>query len=138
MTVDFFGPSRFQWTDTQLRHANAMLQEIPAHLRTDSKGNTKTSITRPTIAEMIAADPSEAVRSAEVYGFIEKHFRIIKQFDVGGTLVNLVFTSDIINNFNPDDAAHAALIGRLYRKERELITAGELPSDFRFIIAELR
>jgi SAM-dependent methyltransferase len=138
VTIDFFGPTRFQWTDAQLNHANALLPEIPASLRTDRNGNIKSAVTRPTVDEMITADPSEAVRSSEVHGFIARNFRIVKEFDVGGTLVNLIFTPDIINNFNPDDAGHRELIGRLYRKERELITAGELPSDFKFIIAEKR
>lgn len=138
VTVDFFGPTRFQWTDKQLQLANEMLTGIPPELRTDRAGVLKSTVTRPAVEEMIAADPSEAVRSSELAGFIEQHFRVLQQFDIGGTLLNLVFTPDIICNFDPDNPAHRSLLQRLFAKERELIRHGDIPVDFRFLIAEKR
>lgn len=136
VTIDFFGPSRFQWTEAQLKLANEFLQAIPESLRTDSKGVVKARVTRPTVAEMIAADPSEAARSAELYAAINANFNILEEFNIGGTVFNLVFTADILSNFDPANQAHKRLIGELFERERALINAGQLPSDFKFIIAE--
>jgi SAM-dependent methyltransferase len=138
VTIDFFGPTRFQWTDAQLEYANTFLHEIPENLRICREGKIKSSITRPTIQEMIDADPSEAVRSAEIYKFIQDNFNILNEFALGGPIFNLIFTSEIINNFDPDDLSHQHLIKNIYRKERELIASGVLFSDFKFIIAQKR
>jgi ubiquinone/menaquinone biosynthesis C-methylase UbiE len=138
VTIDFFGPTRFQWTDAQLALANAWLQDIPEPLRTTRDGAVKTTIPRPTVAEMIAADPSEAVRSSEIRRFIDMHFHVTEEHDIGGTLFNLIFTADILNNFAPDDPEHRKIVETVFLRERELIKRGELPSDFKFIIAEKR
>lgn len=136
VTIDFFGPTRFQWTDAQLTLANQLLQEIPETLRTTRDGVVKTSVPRPTVMEMIAADPSEAVRSSEIRHFIDAHFRILEEHDIGGTLFNLIFTADILNNFSPENPEHRKIVEAVFLRERELIKSGELPSDFKFIIAE--
>lgn len=138
VTVDFFGPTRFQWTDAQLDLANEFLNELPPDLRMSSKGILKAAVERSTVDAMIAADPSEAVRSAELYAFIEERFTILEEFDIGGTVFNLVFTPDIICNFQPGNAAHAQLVKKVFTRERELIRTGHLPSDFKFIIARAR
>ncbi len=138
VTIDFFGPTRFQWTDAQLAYANTCLKEIPENLRVCRDGTIKSSITRPTIQEMIDADPSEAVRSAEIYQFIQDNFNILNEFALGGPVFNLIFTTEIINNFDPDDLSHQHLINNIYRKEQELIASGVLFSDFKFIIAQKR
>jgi len=135
VTVDFFGPSRFQWSDSQIELANQLLQQIPENLRTTRKGEIKTIVRRPTVEEMIAADPSEAARSEEVKSFIDENFLILEEHDIGGTLFNLVFTPDIIDNFDPDNAAHRQTIEDVFSSERALIRSGQLPSDFKFIVA---
>lgn len=139
VTIDFFGPTRFQWGDDQLDYANRLLREIPAELRRRHDGTMKEAISRPTVEEMIAADPSEAVRSSEVHGFIRRHFDILEEFDIGGTLLNLVFTPDIINNFQPGDSGHEDVLQRAFAEERKLMAGKrEVPSDFKLIVAARR
>lgn len=135
VTIDFFGPDRFQWTALQVEYATRMLLELPAQLRTRADGSCKDSIDRPTVQQMIVADPSEAVRSADIHAHIAANFRISEEFSIGGTLLHLVFTPDILNNFRPDNPEHVALIERAWQQERELLASGTLPSDFRFIVA---
>jgi SAM-dependent methyltransferase len=64
---EFVGPTRFQWSDRQLEVVNGLLRAIPAPFRRSTvSGERKEQVPRPSVAEMIAADPSEAVRSAEI------------------------------------------------------------------------
>src|SRR5690606_13918023 len=56
VTIDFFGPTRFQWTDLQMEYANRFLNKLPEFLRTCKDGSIKSSITRPSVQEMIDAD----------------------------------------------------------------------------------
>lgn len=135
VTIDFFGPTRFQWPDKQLEYAKQMLARIPPELRTKPDGTLIDSISRPTIDQMIAMDPSEAVRSEDIIDFISNYFETIKIFDIGGTLLNLVFTQEIINNFRPDNPQHVEILSRAYFWEQELILSNEISSDFKFIIA---
>lgn len=136
VTIDFFGASRFQWGEMQLELANRYLVEcIPPELRRLDDGSVKTRVARPTIAEMIATDPSEAVRSAELMGFIEDRFpdRVVR--DIGGSLLHLILTPDILENFDDNDPGHASIIETLYRRERQHIENGDLQADFKFIVA---
>ncbi len=135
VTIDFFGPSRFQWTNAQLDLANELLTALPPALRTGRDGVVKTTIERPTVNDMIAADPSEAVRSSEIHGFIERGFNILEELDIGGTVFNLVFTPEILANVDPDNVEHRQLVTEIFTRERRMIDSGQLPSDFKFIIA---
>src|SRR5690606_14972907 len=124
-----------QWTDRQLAAANAFLEEqVPQALRRRADGSLH-RVVRPTVQEMIAMDPSEAVRSAEVYGLLTANLRIDKEIPVGGALLNLVLDPSIIMNFQPGQPEHDAVIRQAFERERALMRSGELASDFKFIIA---
>lgn len=135
VTIDFFGPTRFQWTDRQIEASNAFLeQHVPAELRRRADGSLH-RVERPTVEAMIAMDPSEAVRSSEVHGQLTTHMKIDKQIDIGGALLNLVLDPSIIMNFQPGQPGHDAVIRQAFERERALMRSGELASDFKFIIA---
>jgi SAM-dependent methyltransferase len=135
VTIDFFGPTRFQWTERQLEAANAFLAEqVPEPLRRRADGSLH-RVERPTVEAMIAMDPSEAVRSAEVYGQLTAHMTIEKQIDIGGALLNLVLDPSIIMNFQPGVPEHDAVIRRAFEHERALMRSGALASDFKVILA---
>jgi SAM-dependent methyltransferase len=128
---EFVGPSRFQWTTEQLRIATEQLDTLPAALRKDlTTGRTKTAIHRSTIREMIAADPSEAVRSAEIEAAVRARFEVIGEWNWGGTINFLVF-QDIAGNFDGLDESHVAHVERLIQFENVVIREGRLPSDFK-------
>jgi SAM-dependent methyltransferase len=139
VTLDFFGPTRFQWTDRQLELANRFLaQEIPEALLRRADGSVHRNISRPSVEQMIAIDPSEAVRSAEIHGQLAGGFEIERQFDAGGALLNLIFDGTVVNNFQAGNPAHDALVERAFRYERDCMARGEIGSDFKFIIAKPR
>ena len=58
---EFVGPTRFQWTDAQIALTNDFLNALPDRLRALPSGHPRPLQSRPTIAAMIQADPSEAV-----------------------------------------------------------------------------
>jgi SAM-dependent methyltransferase len=102
---EFVGPSRFQWTDKQLGLVNRLLDRLSSDLRRDlgdPSGGPKAPATRPTIADMIAADPSEAARSAELRDLLRTRFEPLEEREWGGAIFHLLF-SRIMGNFVDHD-----------------------------------
>ena len=131
---EFVGPSRFQWTPEQLRLATEQLDTLPPALRKDlTTGRTKTAIHRSTVDEMRAADPSEAVRSAEIETALRSRFEVIGEWNWGGT-INLLVFQDIAGNFDAQDESHESHVERLIQFENVVIREGRLPSDFKMFV----
>ena len=139
VSIDFFGPTRFQWTDTQLALRSWFWrQRVPAPLRHDASGQPIPEIARPSVQSMLEMDPSEAVRSGELYTLLQQHFELHSNLALGGTLVNLLLYGDIVNHFDPANPDHNAVIREAVDWEQQLIAQGMLPSDFRLIIGQPR
>jgi hypothetical protein len=118
--------------------ANAFLaREVPEALRRRADGSLH-QVVRPTVDEMIAMDPSEAVRSADILQLLKDNLEIEKEFDPGGALLNLILDGSIVNNFEAGNPAHDALVEKAFHYERQLMASGEIGSDFKFIIARPR
>jgi hypothetical protein len=86
---------------------------------------------------MIAIDPSEAIRSAELVPLVDSHFEIIERIDFGGTILQLLL-QDIAGNFAPENARDVAVLDLLWMLEDRLISAGQLPSDFTLLVARAK
>ena len=100
---DYVGPTRWQFTPMQVLLANAMLWLLPRRLRIRyPDGELKRGIRRPSIEDMIAMDPSEAVRSQEILPLFEKRFTVEHCIDYGGSISILVLDT-IISNFRKND-----------------------------------
>ena len=133
---EYVGPSRFQWTPEQARLANQQLATLPEPLRQNvSAGGLKVTIHRPTVAEMIATDSSEAVRSAEIEPALRERFDVKAQWNWGGTVNVLVF-QEIAGNFDPANPMHNDHVERLIADENRWIAGGTLPSDFKMYLLE--
>jgi SAM-dependent methyltransferase len=136
MVNEFVGPSRFQWSARQVEMANGLITLLPDHLRRDLRtGRLKTTAICPTIDEMIAGDPSEAVRSAEIEPLLKEYFHVVDEWNWGGTLNYLVF-ENIAGNFNPEDMYHKSIIELLIHHENVLVREGILPSNFKVFVAK--
>jgi SAM-dependent methyltransferase len=134
---EFVGPSRFQWTTRQLDIANALNAMLPEDLRRDlQRGGVRTEIVRPTVTQMVAHDPSEAVRSGEIEPVVKSCFEIVGEWNWGGTLNHLVF-QDIAANFDQSNACHRSIIELLIHHENALIREALLPSDFKVFLGRL-
>ena len=132
---EFIGPNQFQWTDTQMRLAQELLETIPVKFRTSIRGEgIKEKIHRPSIEEMNAYDPTEAICSEHIIEELEKQFTLISRRDFGGTLLHLVL-DDIAGNLSSNDEG-VEIIRRLYKEEKRLIEEKVIGSDFTLLIAQ--
>jgi ubiquinone/menaquinone biosynthesis C-methylase UbiE len=132
---EYIGPKRFQWTDKQLSIANEMLGLLPEKYRLDPATETmKKSIQRQTVEQMIAVDPSEAVRSSDIIPLILEQFEFVKRIDYGGTILNLLL-ENIILNFDETKSEDMAILNSIFYVERLLINEGILDSDFSMLVA---
>ncbi len=132
---EYVGPKRFQFTDRQMEIMNDLLPAIPERLRKAKLGpGTYDRKARPTVEEMIASDPSEAVRSDEILAFTDRHFLVLDRFDCGGTILHHLLY-DIVQNFRGDAAAESSILRLLCLAEEALIRRGGLASDFQVLAA---
>lgn len=134
MFNEYVGPTRFQWTDRQLELMNALLAALPAGVR--SRAPVKRYY-RPTVAEMIQVDPSEAVRSADIMPLVRERFEIIEYKPYGGNLLHTVL-SDVLPLLDTEDSEHRSLLRAFFAFERSLVEEGHLESDFAYVVARAR
>ena len=130
---EFVGPSRFQWSDAQIRLVNGFLETLPDRLLKTPAGR-KPPMERPTVEHMLAVHPTQAIRSSEIREVLTRHFDILEERPFGGTLLHMGL-SDIAQNFdgeNPEDVAH---LERLFDLEDQALTNGTLGSDFTVLTA---
>lgn len=139
LAIDFFGPTRFQWSDLQLELANEFIRHsIPNDLRQLSVGGIAPPATRMSPQDLIALDPSEAVRSGDLMRWLNDLLEIREVKPLGGTLLNLVFYGPVVNNFVPGLKEHDDIVREASRLEASLIDAGILPSDFQLVLGRFR
>lgn len=135
---EYVGPTRFQWTDRQLETVNGLLTALPEALRRNAvDGGVKRRVPRPTVEEMIAMDPSEAVRSGEILSTAAKYFEIVEVRPYGGTVLHLLL-DDIAGNFRGPEAGGSDLLAAICDLEWALVRSGALASDFAVVVARAR
>lgn len=128
---EYVGPSRFQWSDEQVRRVNAFIEALPDSLRRTSDG-LKPLLARPQLDEV-----SLAPRSAELRARLAECFDIVEERPLGGGLLHMAL-GDIAQNFAPTDSDATARIRQLMAEEDDLTRFGALGSDFSALIARQR
>ena len=126
---EFVGPTRFQWTDTQLRLVNAWMDTLPPRLRRLTSLGPKGALRRPTIDEMIGSDPSESVRSADLVRALAPWFEIVEERQIGGALLHLAL-GDIAQNFDAGRTEDRTFLLELFETEDKAMANGTIGSDF--------
>ena len=98
---DFVGPDRFQWTDNNLEWASKVRASLNSRLL-DNPFSPGTALPidcgRPTVDEVIAMDPSEAMDSGRIPAVFRKAFPEGQFIPTGGALYHLAL-NDILCNF---------------------------------------
>ena len=94
----------------------------------------KRVITFPSWRDVIAADPSEAVRSEEILTVLQRDFEIIEKKGWGGNVLQFLLAG-IAGNFSDDDPHSQTLLRMLINVEDTLIQCGEFESDCAYIVA---
>ncbi|HYO75647.1 MAG TPA: hypothetical protein VE010_04225, partial [Thermoanaerobaculia bacterium] len=129
---EYVGPNRFQYSDDVLAIINALLRCLPPALRRPYDVRT-----RPTVAEMIASDPTEAVRAEEVLGFLETRFEVLERKELGGAILQHLLY-DIVQNFRFESPRERSLLELLCTIDAMLTDARRIPSDFVICAARKR
>jgi SAM-dependent methyltransferase len=135
---EYIGPSKFQWTDDQLNLMNEQLGMLPEQLKRSitQPGAYKRQVIRKTLQHMNEADPSEAVRSAEIVPLLSRYFRMVEFKGYGGSLLHELLY-DIAGNFGRHNADSLDSLQRLFESEDQQIACGRLQHDFAVIIATI-
>jgi hypothetical protein len=92
---------------------------------------------RPTEEFMIAADPSEAVRSDELLPMLYDRFDVVDMKRMGGTLLQHLLY-EVVQNYRFEDARERSIIDLLCTFEGALVDGGALPSTFNILAAQKR
>jgi len=132
---EFVVPTQFQWTDVQMKIAQELLSTLPPSLRTYRNGTIKKLGGRPTPADVIAASPFEAIRSAEILPLFQKFFEIVFIRKLGGPIQMLLY-NDILHNFCLEDTVGLDNMKKIFETEDQMIDSGQLPSDFMLLIGK--
>ena len=131
VVLEYVGPNRFQWTDTQLSVINGILRQLdPRYL----KENTRIELGRPSIDDMRKIDPSEAVRSEDVLRLLPEFFTIEYLRNFNGTVMHQLYPlldARLTNTNTPD---FDSIVRMILLMEDLLIRGNVLPSDFVFAI----
>lgn len=86
----------------------------------------------PSASSVQAVDPSEAIRSADIIPLLPRWFDLVERKPFGGGVLQFLL-ADIAGNFQDD--AGGQLLEMLFAIEDALMAAGDLPSDFDYIVA---
>ena len=134
---EFVGPSQFQWTDAQLEAVNEILKQIPERLRVgrSNPGTIRNRAVRPTIEEMNAIDPSEAIRSGEIIPLLSAHFPDFTLRGYGGNILHLLL-EDIAGNFAETDVEAVDWLERIFAYEDRFLSRDGVGDDFAVIVAQ--
>lgn len=132
---EYVGPDRFQCANSQLRLMNQLVDMLPHHLRTTGDGQLKGNLWRPSVDEVVAVDPTEAVRSSEVLPLLDHHFDVFEHRPYGGALMRVVLAA-IAQNFMCAEAE--PWLHALLRAEDDLFRSGRVQPDLACVIARVR
>lgn len=130
---EYVGPNRIQLTDEQLALTNEILSYLPEKYKRTPQGTIKTQEERVDVNALIAIDPSEAVRSADLLAIFKEKLDVIHLAPTGGTLL-MPLLNNIASNFEQDQEGEA-LLRIVIMMERMLIENNVLPSDYVFCMA---
>ncbi|RYF40317.1 MAG: class I SAM-dependent methyltransferase [Comamonadaceae bacterium] len=132
---EYTGPDRFQYSPSHLQQVTALAELLPDRLLTTLSGQVKRGFRAPTVAEVVAVDPSEAVCSSRILTVLQETFDIVAQRPYGGSLLH-VLLADIAQNFQPAPAK--PWLQALIDAEDDLDRLGALEQHFSCVIARPR
>lgn len=129
---EYVGPDQFQWSDSQIRHLNRIAGLLPDRLMTTLDGACKRNFRRPSVAEVVAVDPSEAICSSLLLPLLPKYFSSVLIRPYGGAILHMLLAG-VAQNFI--GAQVEPYLRSVMAAEDELYRAGQLDYDFACAIA---
>lgn len=138
---EYVGASHFAFDEQQRAAITHAFGLIPERFRRSfvrgSYGQVQTVPPLPEPQEVIRADPSEAIRSAEILAVVGEQFEIRALNRCGGSLLQFLLHG-IAGNFREDDPESMRVLQMLFDIEDGLIESGSLGSDFVVVAAQPR
>jgi hypothetical protein len=125
---DYVGPARSQWSDEQIEIINRLLDRLPDELLVDltnSQGELKRLVGRPSLEGWVAANPHEMVCSDEIIPGLDARFERVEVSLYGGAVFHQLF-SRIMGNFAP----RPELVEVLMETDALLTDKGAVSSDY--------
>jgi SAM-dependent methyltransferase len=129
---EYVGPDRFQYSHAHMQQVETLAEMLPESLLTTRSGQVKRGFRAPTVAEVVAVDPTEAVCSSRILPLLAQHFELVAQRPYGGAVLH-VLLADIAQNFLPAEAK--PWLTALIEAEEELDRLGLLEHHFSCAIA---
>ena len=129
---EYVGPNQFQYSNRHLEQLRALADLLPDRLLTTQNGLVKKGFRAPTVAEVVAVDPSEAVCSSRILPLLPDYFDVIAQRPYGGSLLH-VLLADTAQNFQASNAK--PWLHALLDAEDDLDRLGQLEHHFSCVIA---
>jgi len=123
---EYVGPKRFQYSDDVLSIMNTLLACVGQPPKV-----------RPTVEEMLANDPTEAVRSDELLAFTERHFEVLERRSIGGTILQHLLY-ETVREFRFEVPRERAILEILCTIEAMLVDKGRIPCDYVILAARKR
>lgn len=136
---EYVGADAFAFPPKQIeamRNAYALISRRFRHVNGDPAAPLR-EFAPPNPKDVLALDPTEAIRSSDILGVLAQHFTIVEQRGLGGTLLQYVL-QDIAGNFRSDNPESMLVLEMLFGIEDELLASKALPSDFTLIVATPR
>ena len=121
---EYVGPTRMQWSGAQLAAASSVRRSLhERYLAKPSEpfGGHSVEVKRPTIEEMIAMDPSEAVDSERILPAVKKYFPQADIRDFGG-IVFFLAMNEMSKNF--DSVRDREILQLLMLVDQQLLDRG--------------
>ena len=132
---EYVGPDRFQYSPRHLAQLTALADLLPERMLANQNGVIKKSFRAPTVAEVVAVDPSEAVCSSSILPLLPDYFKVVAQRPYGGSLLH-VLLADIAQNFQAPEAR--PWLQALMDAEDDLDRLSRLEHHFSCVIARQR
>lgn len=132
---EYIGPNRFQWPPHQTAIIHALLSSLPERWIKTSDGGLRRSYRPPTAEEVVAVDPSEAVRSADILHLLSAEFAITTIKGYGGNLLDGFF-DHIGMNFVEECEETESMLATLFAIEDWGLRHQVFAHDFALIIAQ--
>lgn len=128
---EYVGPDRFQFSEAHMRLAESVAALLPDTLLTTASGAVRRGFRAPTVAEVTAVDPTEAVCAARIVPALAPLFVIERHRPYAGALLH-VLLAGVAQNFGPDQQA---VLQTLIAVEDDATRLGTLEPHFACIIA---
>jgi len=132
LAQEYIGPNRMQWSAAQVREGTRVLEELVPE---EHKVHHRTVVPE-SLETLLADDPSEAVRSAEILPTLRAAgFAVPGYAGAACALLQPVLMHQI-HTFDPRNWEHNHVLTGLFREEDRLMRAGVLGDDFAMFLAQ--